>query len=69
MPLIPPFRLVAATLVLAPTAVLAHPGDHADGGFLTGLRHVLGAPDHLALLAAGAIVVAVIIWLRKGRAE
>jgi len=69
MPLIPPPRLVSATLVLAPTPALAHPGDHADGDFMTSLRHVLGAPDHLALLVAGVVVVAVILWLRKGRAE
>ncbi len=69
MPLIPPFRLVSATLVLAPTAALAHPGDHADGGFMTSLRHVLGAPDHLAMVVAGVALLAVILWLREGRAE
>jgi hypothetical protein len=36
---------------------------------MTSLRHVLGAPDHLAMVVAGVALLAVILWLREGRAE
>jgi len=43
------------TLLLLPTTALAHPGVAAGGsGFVAGLLHPLGGPDHvLAMLAMG----------------
>lgn len=62
-------KRIIALLTLLPTAALAHPGDHSHSGFFTNLRHILTEPDHLAMLAAAAVAVAVVLYLRKGRAE
>jgi hydrogenase/urease accessory protein HupE len=61
-------RLITLLAVL-PTTALAHPGDHSHIGFIGNLRHLLTEPDHLAMLAAAVGVAAVVIYLRKGRAE
>ena len=59
---------VAFLAVLAPAAALAHDGDHARIGFVGTLAHLLTEPDHLAMLAVAAAVVAVVVW-RKGRVK
>lgn len=46
-------KRILPALTLAPSAALAHPGDH----HATGLWHLLTEPDHLAMIA---IVVAVL---------
>jgi hydrogenase/urease accessory protein HupE len=53
------FTLVA----LAPSAALAHPGDHRTDGLL----HFLSEPDHLALLVLGVAVLgyAIYRWARQ----
>jgi hydrogenase/urease accessory protein HupE len=60
-------RRLTALLVFLPTAALAHPGDHFHTGWFANLRHVLTVPDHLAMLGAVAVLVALVIYLRKGR--
>jgi hydrogenase/urease accessory protein HupE len=59
-------RLIAALAVL-PTAALAHAGDHFHTGFFANLRHLLTEPDHLFMLGQVANLVAIVIYLRKGR--
>jgi urease accessory protein len=52
-------------LILAPTAALAHPGLGDAHGFVQGLAHPLGGPDHLlAMLAVGMLA-----WNLDGRAR
>ena len=60
-------KRIFAALALLPTAALAHPGDHSHNGFWGNLRHLITEPDHAAMLAAAAVFVAAVIWLRKGR--
>lgn len=60
-------RIVALSLI--PTAALAHEGDHSHNGFFTNLRHLLTEPDHLAMMATAALIIGVLVWLRKGRAQ
>jgi urease accessory protein len=48
-----PFLL--ATLFIAPTAALAHPG-HEGGGLIAGMAHPIGGADHvLAMVALGLL--------------
>ncbi len=61
-------KTLSTLFALLPTALLAHTGDHSHGGFFTNLRHLATEPDHLLMLGA-AIVVAVVIYLRKGRSS
>ena len=56
-------------LTLLPTAAFAHAGDHGHGGFWTNLRHLITEPDHVAMLIGAALLVAVVIYMRKGRSE
>lgn len=60
-------RCLTALLAFLPTAALAHPGDHFHTGLFANLRHVLTEPDHLAMLGAAAVFVALVIYLRKDR--
>jgi hypothetical protein len=56
-------RLVALGLV-APATAQAHVGDHSDAGFL----HLIGAADHLALIALVVALVAcaaALLWSRR----
>ncbi len=62
-------KRITAMLTLLPSAALAHPGDHSHSAFFANLRHILTEPDHLAMLAAAAVAVAVVLYLRKDRAE
>ena len=58
-------RLIAVSLLLAPGAVLAHPGDHA-GGLAHGFAHPFLGLDHLlAMVIVGvwAARAARRIWL------
>jgi hydrogenase/urease accessory protein HupE len=59
-----------AIALLTPTLALAHPGDHSAMTFAQGMRHLFTEPDHLAMMAALA-VVAVGGWglLRARRAR
>jgi hydrogenase/urease accessory protein HupE len=56
-------RILLAAPLLAPTAALAHPGDH----HATGLLHLLTEPDHLAMIAAVVAVLGYVIyrWARS----
>ena len=55
-------RLMIPALALLATPALAHPGDHAQANLL----HMLSKPDHLAMLALGAAVLALLVYrLRK----
>ena len=45
-----------AIALLTPTLALAHPGDHSTMTFAQGMRHLLTEPDHLAMMAALAVV-------------
>lgn len=47
-----------ALLAFAPSAALAHPGDHRGDGML----HFLSQPDHVALIALGAAVLGYAVW-------
>ena len=58
-----------AAFALLPTTATAHPGDHAQAGFQANLRHLITEPDHLVMMAVALLAVAVVVWLRKGRAE
>lgn len=60
-------RLFALTLF--PTAALAHEGDHSHNGFFGNLSHLLTAPDHLAMMATAALLIGVLVWLRKGNTK
>lgn len=51
-------RTLLATSLLAPTAALAHPGDHRTDGLL----HFLSQPDHVALVALGAAGLGYAVW-------
>lgn len=51
--------------LFAPTAALAHVGDHSQGFWAT-LTHLLTQPDHIAM-ALGALALGyVLIRARKG---
>jgi len=52
-------RLIAFA-ALVPSAALAHPGDHSHAGVTANLRHLLTEPDHLAMLAAAVLAVALL---------
>ena len=60
-------RIVALSLL--PTAAFAHPGDHSAIKATEGLGHLLSEPDHLTMIALAALLVGLLIWLRRGRAE
>ncbi len=55
-------RLSFAAL-LAPTAALAHPGDHRH----VGLFHFVTQPDHLAMIALASAFAALgwALWVRR----
>lgn len=61
----PALSPVLALLAAAPGAAFAHPGEH-HGGLLDALMHLLGEPDHLAMLL-GAVVVGLLL-ARRGAA-
>lgn len=50
-------RLIPAFALIASPA-LAHPGGHTQANLL----HMLTEPDHLALIALGAAVLAVVVY-------
>lgn len=51
-------KRLLALLALAPTAALAHPGDHHG----VGPWHLLTEPDHLAMIAAVVAVLGYAVW-------
>ena len=56
--------ILSATLLLAPTAALAHTGHGATASLFAGLAHPVSGPDHLTvMLAVGALAA-----LKGGRA-
>lgn len=55
-------RLIAL-FALAPAAVLAHPGDHHAPGLL----HLVTEPDHLAMIALGALGVGYTLYKLRSR--
>ena len=56
--------MIAAAIILAPTAAFAHPAVGDGNGFVHGLAHPLGGLDHvLAMVAVG-----VFAWQLGGRA-
>jgi hydrogenase/urease accessory protein HupE len=56
-------KRITAIFAIAPSAVLAHPGDHSH----VGLLHLLTEPDHLAMIALG--VAALVYIANKFRAR
>ncbi len=56
-----------ALLAAAPGTALAHPGEH-HGGLLDALMHLLGEPDHLAMLL-GALVAGLLLARRSAAAR
>lgn len=42
--------LAATAVSLASTQVLAHPGDHSEGGVFSSLMHFLTEPDHMMFI-------------------
>ena len=55
-------RMMIPAVALLATPALAHPGDHTR----VNLLHMLTEPDHLALIALGAAVLALVVYkLRK----
>ncbi|HEY9198815.1 MAG TPA: hypothetical protein VIR60_05560 [Gammaproteobacteria bacterium] len=68
------YPILTATLLSVSTAASAHPDTnataHADLGLIGGLLHMLG--EHYVPLLFGALVVALIGWLRhpaRGRSD
>jgi hypothetical protein len=55
-------RLIAL-FALAPTAALAHPGDHPAPGLL----HLVTEPDHLGMIALGALGVGYTLYKLRSR--
>ncbi|MEI6799695.1 MAG: hypothetical protein WCO04_10855 [Pseudomonadota bacterium] len=56
-------KRLTAVLVALPTLAMAHAGDHTG----LGLTHLLTEPDHLALIAALVVVVALVIYKLRSR--
>ncbi|MES2540553.1 MAG: hypothetical protein V4583_08205 [Pseudomonadota bacterium] len=56
-------KKLCTAFALAPSAALAHPGDH----HATGLVHLLTEPDHLAMIAVvvGVLGYALHRWARS----
>ena len=61
-------HLAALFLTLAPTAALAHPGDHGHMAAIAVVRHLLTEPDHQATLGAGVPGLLVAAWVARTRA-
>ncbi len=57
-------KRILCLLLLAPSAALAHPGDHSHAGVL----HLLSEPDHLAMIALGVAIVAYVAVKLRSRA-
>lgn len=51
-------RLLLPLAVLAPSAAMAHTGDHSASGFLSGMLHPFAGLDHLLAMVAVGIVAA-----------
>ncbi len=60
-------KRLAILFAILPGVALAHPGGHAQNGVLTNLAHLLTEPDHLLMLAEGAALIGLAMYLRKGR--
>ena len=56
-------KRLAALCALAPGAALAHPGDHR----FANLSHLVSEPDHLAMIALGAALVAYAAYKLRSR--
>ncbi len=71
------FRLALLALsgvVLAGYGASAHPADHSALAAYTWFRHMISAPDHVAAIAAAAVIVALIgrsaaLFLTRRRAR
>ena len=50
--------LLTAVLTLSPALAFAHPGHHEQMTAAQAEQHLFSQPDHLALLAAGVLVMA-----------
>ena len=59
-------RLLPITL-FAPTAALAHPGDHTGFSLQTAIAHLAAEPDHVAIILA--VVAAGLVLLYRSRAR
>jgi hydrogenase/urease accessory protein HupE len=59
-------RILFAGLVLAPTAALAHPGDHTAMTVAQVAHHIATSPDHM-LEVVFAILMGVGEWWRLRR--
>ena len=59
-------RILASIPLLAPTAALAHPGDHTAMSLAQVAHHIATSPDHLAeVIMAGLMVIGLVIRQRR----
>ena len=56
-------KRLALLASLAPSAALAHPGEHRFANLL----HLVSEPDQLAMIALGAAVVAYTVYKLRSR--
>jgi predicted homoserine dehydrogenase-like protein len=54
--------LAAAATITLPAQVLAHPGNHAELHAAEGAAHFMQSPFHMAGVAAGLAIAAVVLW-------
>ena len=59
-------RILPLALV-APTAALAHPGDHGGFSVQVLLTHLFAEPDHIAMALAAVAVVGVLVYRARVR--
>jgi hydrogenase/urease accessory protein HupE len=50
------------SLAAMSAAAHAHPGEHGLLSFVQGALHLVTEPDHLAMIAIGAMAVAAGVW-------
>ena len=60
-------RILAISLTLTPTLVLAHPGDHGGLGFMAAMDHALTQSSHIIGAVAVLLVPVLVHRLIRGR--
>ena len=55
-------KRILTLAVLAPTAALAHPGDHGGFSLQAMITHLLSEPDHIVMALGAVAVVLVLIY-------
>jgi hydrogenase/urease accessory protein HupE len=56
-------RGLSVLSLIAPSAAVAHPGEHQGAGIF----HLLTEPDHLAMMAVGAAVAVFVVLKWRSR--